>query len=94
MLESKQGSYHRRISVGMVPHIWIQATFGPFLIVEGLNDFTEFYFYLGVFFLCVASYSIYKGVSALFVKIYSDFVMLALIPIALPLMLTFYIIFK
>jgi len=86
-LENKQGSYHRRIKVAMVPHIWIQATFAPVLIVEGTSDFAQFHFYLGLFFLCVAAYSIYKGISALSVKIYSDFIMLALIPIILPLVL-------
>ena len=77
-------SYKRRIPVAMVPHIWIGSTFGPLLLYIGTQDFTSYEFYISIFFLAVAAYSIYKGIDAFKHGIYSDFIMLALIPMLLP----------
>jgi len=86
----RQSEYERRITVPMVPHIWIAATAGPFLLFVGIHDFTKYEFYLSIFFLSITTYSITKGVSALKHGIYSDFIMLALIPFILPILLGIY----
>lgn len=77
----------------MVPHIWIQATFAPVLILSGLEDLSQVSFYLGIVFIFVAAYSIYKGLCAFTYQVYSDFIMLALIPAILPVVLSVYITF-
>ncbi|WP_341503711.1 hypothetical protein [Gallaecimonas sp. GXIMD4217] len=86
--------YKRKIGVKMVPHIWIGAAFWPFLFVLGLEDLTRYHFYLALFFLLASAFSIRNGFQGLRHGIYSDFVMLALIPILLPVGMAAYLIFR
>lgn len=88
--QEKVITYKRKIPVLMVPHIWIGAALSPYFFYLGLEDLTSYHFYLSIFFLAVVNYSIYKGCHAFQHRIYSDFFMLAIVPIALPIVLGIY----
>lgn len=82
-----QEPYLRKISVFMVPHIWIGAGVGPFYFYFGLDDFTEMDIYLSLFFISVTIYSISQGWYAYQHREYSDFAVLAVVPVILPMIL-------
>ena len=81
----EEASYERSITVPMVPHVWIASGFGPILLFIGVRDFSGYEFYISIFFLMITFYSIYEGMCAFKQAIYSDFIMLAIIPITLPI---------
>lgn len=89
-----QGTYQRTIPVLMVPHLWIGATFAPLLLYLGLDDLTGYEFYLALFFIFAASYSIREGCIAFQHKVYSDFIMLTFMPILLPSLLLGYLLLR
>lgn len=86
--------YSRTIPVLMVPHLWIGATFSPILLFLGIQDLTGYEFYLALFFIFAVSYSIREGFIARRFQIYSDFIMLAVIPILLPCALLLYLLLR
>ena len=79
--------YQRKISVTMVPHLWIGAAAWPFLLYVELSEprIDGLYIGLAVLFILGVIYSMYEGIRGLRNKVYSDFIMLALIPAMLPL---------
>lgn len=86
--------YQRSIPVLMVPHLWIGATFSPLLLQLGLQDLTGYEFYLSIFFILAAYYSIREGCLAFKARVYSDFIMLAVIPMLLPCLLVLYLLLR
>ena len=79
--------YKRKIGVMLVPHLWIGAALWPFLLYLGLSDLTEFYFYLSLFFIGSTAFCIHQGWNAYKHSEYSDFAVLAVVPILLPMLL-------
>jgi hypothetical protein len=84
-----QPEYERKISVLVLPHIWIGAACWPFMLQVGVTEFSSYGFYiaLAIFFLLAAIFSIFHGIRALKYGVYSDFIMLAIIPCLLPMVL-------
>ena len=82
-----QEPYKRKIGVMLVPHLWIGAAIWPFMLVLGLDDMMQFHFYLALFLMCAAFYSMNQGWYAYKHREYSDFAVLAVVPILLPMLL-------
>jgi hypothetical protein len=84
--------YERKITVGMVPYIWIGAAFWPFILLVGVTEFSSYGYNipLAMFFIFLKIFSIFQGLKAFKHGIYSDFIMLAVIPFMLPILLGTY----
>lgn len=84
--------YERKITVGMVPYIWIGAAFWPFILIVGVTEFSSYGYNipLAMFFIFIKIFSIFQGIKAFKHRIYSDFIMLAAIPFMLPIILGVY----
>jgi hypothetical protein len=82
-----QKPYKRKIGVTIVPQLWICAALWPFLFYLGLSDLTQFHFYLSLLFICSTYYSVHQGLYAFKHKEYSDFIVLTIVPVTLPMLL-------
>ncbi|SET22169.1 hypothetical protein [Thalassotalea agarivorans] len=82
--------YQRIVSVKALPHIYIGATICPFLLWAGVEDLTDYSFWAGLFFVGTTLFTLFDGYRALKHKVISDFIMLFVVPIALPVALVVY----
>jgi len=88
--------YQRKVKATVVPHIWIGAACWPFILYVGVTEFSGngLYILLSLFFLTVTALTVYHGITALRHDVYSDFIMLSIVPLALPAILGSYFYFN